>query len=247
MTTPTTLPDFDLAPLQGFDPAALDTTQPLPRFILVLATVFNDLKSAWYLVERVRDAGAVAAGKLAWRGQVAGMRGHLTRTIAGILHELMVYLDKHQDVLALPEFAQLLGKLDRPARAAWDEVAKVAASSYAGQTPVTSDAKLLLFIRNNLGFHYGGKRLAQGFREFFQDTSIELHERAVVSLGDSMEETRFYFADAAVEEGLTVATGLSTKDLDKRLSDIAANVNHALRFLVGTYISTSATLTPYPK
>jgi len=60
-----------------------------------------------------------------------------------------------------------------------------------------------------------------------------------------MEESRFYFADAAVEEALTVATGMTSTDLEKRLSAIASNVNHALRFIVSTYIGEVAKIAPY--
>jgi hypothetical protein len=89
------------------------------------------------------------------------------------------------------------------------------------------------------------KVLAKGYREFFADTSKPFHERAVVSDGDSMEATRFYFADAAMEQGMHSLTGLSAQSLHLRISDVSRNVNFALKFIVVAYIKKIATLSRY--
>lgn len=240
-----TLQDFDLAPLDGFDPAALDTSLPIGCFILLLAAVFNDLKAAWYIVERLRYAGPIADRHLVCRGQVAGMGIQTSRLIAGILHELMQQIAKHGDVVDSSEFRTLVARLPRPQRAAWNQVQQVARQQDGTLNVTSADAKLLLLIRNNFAFHYGAKAFAEGYRRFFADSTQAFGDRALLSDGESMEATRFYFADAAMEEGLRSLTRLSYKDLQRKLSVMSAKVNIALKFIVTRYIGDVAKVSRY--
>ena len=55
-------------------------------------------------------------------------------------------------------------------------------------------------IRNNIAFHYyQPKFLAGGYHEFFSKKDIPANQNAFISRGTSLQSTRFYFADAAVE------------------------------------------------
>jgi hypothetical protein len=58
----------------------------------------------------------------------------------------------------------------------------------------------LVKVRNNAVSHYyNPKALMQGYRRhFFEEPPAPYNEFAFASLGASLEETRFYFADAAV-------------------------------------------------
>jgi hypothetical protein len=236
-TAKATLPDFELAELRGFDPAAFDTNpkRSTARFILVLAAVFNDLKGAFYVVERLRAAKPIADQTLASRGQLAGMAMQNARVICGILHELMEAIREHKSIVESSEFQEIVARLPGAQRDAWTRVKRVALEEDK-TLPVTTDAGLLLFIRNKLGFHYDDKVLAKGYRDFFADASKPLHDAAIVSDGDRMETTRFYFADAAIEESLSSWTEVSAKQLPDRISNISRDVNMALKFIVMAYI-----------
>ena len=107
------------------------------------------------------------------------------------------------------------------------------------------DLQLLLRIRNDLAFHYSPKVLPRAYQATFADPTQRYRDRAVLSDGESMEATRFYFADAAMEEGLRVATGLDMATLQRTLSGITDHVNKALKFIVTRYIRESARLSPY--
>jgi hypothetical protein len=147
-------------------------------------------------------------------------------------------------VVESAEFKGLIGRLKGPPLTAWKRVEHIATgSSGHGSDP---DSMLLLLVRNNLAFHYGAKVLARGYASYFADRAQRFHEHAVVSDGENMEQTRFYFADAAIEQALCAATKIATLDeLQKRRSSIAEDVDFALKFLVMAHIREVAKLAPY--
>ena len=97
---------------------------------------------------------------------------------------------------------------------------------------------MLLLVRNNVAFHYSAKILARGYREHFADASRPHSNRALFSDGRAMEDTRFFFADAAAEQGLaspivTADEGLTkTETVLQRTAELAAQVNLALKPIV---------------
>ncbi len=192
------LPDFDLAEARGFDPSALDTRLPLVRFILVLAGAFNDMKGVIYAAARLREVAPTAQKKVSWTGQHGGMVIQTIRLLAGILHELMNVIDKETAVVDSSEFKAIVARLPSPQRRAWTQVARIARREDDAPTAASPDSHLLCLIRNNLVFHYGPKVIAKGYGEFFARPALKFRDKAVVSDGRNMEETRFYFADAAM-------------------------------------------------
>jgi hypothetical protein len=196
------LPDFELAELRGFDPKALDPNQPMGRFILLLAAIFNDLKGALYVVERLRAAAPLAKPNLAWLGQVVGMQIQNKRIVGGILHELMNAIEGNKGVVGSSEFVALVAGLKGPPRAAWTRVKRIALAE--DRTPNQSEAasQILHKIRNKVAFHYDTKIIAQGYQAFFADQTQQYRDKAILSDGDRMESTRFYFADGAMEASL---------------------------------------------
>jgi hypothetical protein len=195
------------------------------------------------VIERLRDGFSKAGTRLDWRGQLSGMVGQTARILAGILRELMDAIREHYDLVDSAEFARLLGRLPVASRTAWHRVRMTA----LGGVAPGSDADLLLLvkIRGALAFHYSEKALVKGYERFFvTERAEENHDRAVVSDGDRMEATRFYFADAAIEAGLHELTELNADQLQRRLTVLAQHTNNALKHIVIAYLSTKAKLAP---
>ena len=218
---------------------------PIARFILILAAVFNDLKGAWYVVERLRDAQPMVDKSHAWRGQHTGMGLQNVRLIAGILHELMNVIDKHREVVDSSDFQHIVALLPAGLRTAWRRVRRIALKEDRQPNATSADSQLLLRIRNNVAFHYDPTATAKSYAAFFARPTLPFRDKAVLSDGDSMEASRFYFADAMMEEGLRFATGLSNVDLQRKLSAISRDVNFALKFIVVRYITENAKLSRY--
>jgi hypothetical protein len=240
------LPHFELAPPMGIDPNSIDVDTELGAFVLVLANIYNDLKGLALASQLVVDARPTAETKLAVLGQVSGLQIQINRLGAGIIHELMEKIEEHQNLIETKEFGALIARIpNAAARRSWRGLCAVAVGSPApaGRDP---DRLMLVKLRNNVAFHYSTKALAKGYRRHFHRLpKVKYADRAVFSDGDSMEGTRFYFADAAAKEALPELTGLDDQTLIAKLGRFTQSVNFALKHIVVAYILRMAAPTPY--
>jgi hypothetical protein len=230
---PLPLPDFNLAPLQAIQPNTLlqSKADKVGTLMLALAAAYNDLKGADYCVYQLARMRAQAqADTLERRGQFAGMGQQVLRTIIGIMHEILVELNESRNEVATGEFQGYVTHLNAEYKADWQRVWDVATSADRVANRRDALSQILLKARN-LSFHYSRNALAAGYAEHFAaSAAATLSDRALVSIGASMEETLFYYADAAAVAGLTVVTGVSGEDLiSANLRGGSASESGALR------------------
>lgn len=188
-----------LAPLETFDPKAFIGDHGCPQsvcdFVLALALVYNDLKDldmALRMLEPHCPKDPLTPTPVL--GQFSGVCVHIRRVEVGTIKELLNLITDNKDIIASKEFAEFSKKLSKRARDAWKSVLDVAL-----QRP-TADSlgKLLLFVRNKVAFHYDRKEVARGYADaFVKDATNRV---PYISRGNSMVETRFYFAEAAAEK-----------------------------------------------
>jgi hypothetical protein len=229
--------DFHLAPLTAFPPQAL-TKARADTFIIALALCFNDLKGLLWYHDRL-DAGRDPSevGATPYNGQRSAMMLQAQRLLSGILFELLGLIKKagiDDRLLDDPEFVAALASIPSYARRDWKELVGVA------RTWDTKDPywKYLLRVRNDGAFHYSAnpRILAEGYhRHFFESPPNERNISAFMSLGDSMEETRFYFADAAAE-GFEVGLRKTTGGSFEQTIAHVKRANRALRSLIEAYV-----------
>jgi hypothetical protein len=157
---------------------------------------------------------------------------HLLRIMITCIHELFAVINSHQDVLAHPFFGLVIKQLDPESRRYWESLIAVAQDA----TPKDDFGHLLLRIRNKVMSHYDPKDIYTGYKRHFLHPK-RVHDRAFVSRGNSMNSSRFYFADAAVEGYLKELLGESEfQDLSIKLRDIVGSLNFALRGVVDRFI-----------
>jgi hypothetical protein len=188
-----------LAPLEKFDVSAFiadDTaTQGSCDFVLALAVVFNDIKDlvlAENLLLSVWPENATSATPEC--GSAAGLHLHFFRLLFGVLHELLNLIRQEAGAQANPMFRKVIRLLPKRQAKAW--AALVTASKIT--TSADPDVKYLLLARNKVAYHYERKAIGQGYRRAFASTN----ETTFVSRGSSIETSRFYFADRAVQSYL---------------------------------------------
>lgn len=80
------------------------------------------------------------------------------------------------------------------AREAWQALLDVS----IGRSASGPFAEPLIRIRNKVSFHYDCEEIYSGYEAHFFEGK-EVKEQAFVSRGKSMNESRFYFADAAAQ------------------------------------------------
>lgn len=211
--------DKKLAPKLDIAPEALVPRREesrLQQFFLSLAAVFNDFKGLLLLESTWGErfsANEAAAEEL---GEYNGVLVQLRKLQCGVLHELMGLLIEFQDLLEEPEVQRLLKRKPKHVKRQWRELIAIARGSVDGGS-AREFTKALVKIRNNVAFHYTQpKPLVAGFRKhFFELPASEQNEAAYASLGASMEQTRFYYADAAVQQALRILSS----ELGERFDD----------------------------
>jgi hypothetical protein len=161
--------------------------------ILSFALAFNDLKDVAMALRFLKAADPEVNPQISpQKGQHAGLGVHLMRIEAGIIKELMVLIEDNKTVIESAAFSKLTRKLSSGARNAWQTVLSVALQENT-DLPI---ARFLLMVRNKVAFHYDPKEISRGYSLAFLDGSDKF---PYISRGNSMPETRFYFADAAAE------------------------------------------------
>ncbi len=225
----TPCPDFDLAEFTPYDPAILrrDGDDPAGAFVLSLALAYNDLKSLQWMVQQLasgRPDDPTAVNP--YNGQFHGMQIYISRMTVGLVQEVLKAVETAatNGVLENQDFkdACLAAEKEFPSvRSKWDGLVKLSKGEHA---ELEGLSKFLIKVRNNVAYHYyQPKQLLKGYRRvFFEDEKAKHNESALASLGDNLETTRFYMADAAAGATLTdlVPDGRDQLEQTKKLVDI---------------------------
>jgi len=226
-----------LASLETFDPRAFSADSKCDQdtcdFVLSLAVAYNDLKNIAMALRFLSEVRPRDLSKPTSEiGQHAGLTLHLIRLEAGVIRELLILIEKDKNILNSPDFNRLKKKLSKKAREAWDAVLSIV-SERSTKHPL---GKLLLFVRNKVAFHYDPKEVAKGYALVFLQPSSD--RIPFVSRGTRMPETRFYFADAAVEKYLLMASDEATvREFVSGRSSLFNDVNLALYEIITKFVN----------
>jgi len=172
----------------------------LDDFFLVLAVIYNDLKGIAHLQKDFFDNHVhpeILNTPSAWRGEFNGTVMQLYKIQAGIINEFLHFIQSHEAIFVLPKFKTLLSQLPPERKGDWEEILSAASKKEAKGNL----GNKLMLIRHNVAYHYyrSDKAMRNAFLEFFKDNTIPGAEYAYYSLGKNLESSRFYYADAAVQ------------------------------------------------
>jgi len=226
-----------LARLESFDaslfaPCSNDEKE-LCGLVLSFAVAYNDLKDIAMALRFLKAVDPqVKLGISPERGQHAGLGIHLMRVEAGTIKELMVLIESNKGVISSAAFSGLIRKLSPRARSAWKAIVSIALQKSTDH-PM---GKFLLFIRNKVAFHYDPKEISRGYSVAFP--SDEADVIPYISRGNSMPETRFYFADKAVQEYFLAGVDQRTAaEFMSGRSQIFDDVNIALYEIITKFVN----------
>ena len=170
--------------------------------------------------------------KNAMWGTWAGTEWHLFRLMISAVHELFTLIQVHQDVLNHDFLLKVIKHLPQDSRKSWVSLTATA----SGATPKDDFGRMLLRIRNKTVFHYDPKEVFRGYKQFFLGPTRS-QDRAFISRGLSMEASRFYFADAAVEGYFREMVGKDElRALSEKIHHVIDSLNVALLGLVDRFI-----------
>ena len=222
---------------ETFDPAAFEGDENVPQrlcnLVLALALIYNDCKNTIYAVHLLKQCKPTGGYELnaVW-GTWSGTDWHLFRLMISAVHELFNLIQNHQDVLTHEFFIKVVKRLPPPSRKSWESLTAAA----SGATAKEEFGHMLLRIRNQIVFHYDPKGIFAGFkRELLSPTRLQ--DRAFISRGRSMDASRFYFADAAIQGYFREIVGTGeVGQLSAKILNIIDSLNFALLSLVDRFI-----------
>lgn len=240
---------IDLAPAERLDPKLLlrGESDQVGKLFLRLAQVFNDLKSLIATMFWMGERRPAESDPEHHRGEFNGHNAFVTRYVAGIIRELIGLIFKNEELIKGPEIAALTAELTGEHREAWKALTDIA---WAGDAELKLKGvyKALKAVRDKVAFHHDDlKVLADGYdRHFAKDPNDERFTRAWVSQGNTMQTTRYFYADAAAIGAVENATGMTQEEWDSLLTGdkrlpggedgLAPKVNMALHELIGLFV-----------
>lgn len=183
----------------------------LANFFLVLAVIYNDLKGITLFEKLIIDNYEQVLPTDEPSVHVGNFGGIFVQTrkiFISCLREFFEFLKENKKVLSEAEFKDILSKTNKDIEKRWNHLVDIALNNKSEDN--FDFTEYLIKVRNNVASHYyqSGKELRKSFcNYFYRKKKINRNELAYYSAGENMEETRFFYADATVEEYLRSATG----------------------------------------
>jgi hypothetical protein len=231
---------FPLAGLVGFDPAILFNEKELysaDELLIALALAYNDCKDLLHNWEVLQEFKPKHPGTniSPQYGQFCGMMAHCFRQQVGLLNELLDLLRRRKNVLAKPIFVETASRLKGKAHDGWLNLTAISGATEKYDPSLASVRKLIYHIRNKGAFHYDTDVLKSGFDAHFSKGGPE-SQRAYISYGKNLEESRFYFADAAIIAYHDKKMGKVAPNFQNLLANYLRDLHPALRGVIGEYL-----------
>jgi hypothetical protein len=220
-----------LALIFTFDSDAFRADAKVPQELcdamLALAVAFNDCRDLLLWMEGLLDEMPPRPPK--WNrlyGEHGGTTTHTFRLLAALVHEVGEVIRKNSKAFNEPLFRrEVLERLRPRSLAMWRRVTSLA----TGKTLNKPMDLLLELLRNKSTYHYDPKELRKAYERRFPSGTADRKKKPLVSLGDNVYGTRFYFADAAALE-------IIEEEANARgLMPLAPKMTEALRDLSMTF------------
>ena len=209
--------------LETFDPTAFIADENIPQevcnFVLALALAYNDVKDAteaWHRLKQHDPPGQFR--KQVDFGMQAGKKVHLVRYQVGLVNEICELIRRSERIISHSSLQFSIRQMSKKSRAAWYSLVDTA----TGKLRTGPLAQAVTRIRQKVIFHYDSAEIFNGYKRHFFDGTIA-KDQAYISRGNTMAESRFYFADAAAEGYLDIRSG------EGQATAIAENIIGAMR------------------
>ncbi|MBX3032732.1 MAG: hypothetical protein KF865_02330 [Bdellovibrionaceae bacterium] len=235
-------PDFNLAKLDSFPIAALsgkNGPEDHHSFVLAVSTAFNDLKDYYWVYQQLIDNRPSDLNKIdPRRGQWNGMGVFVVRKILATFYEFLELLEKKSQILEHQTIKNAVALMGPTSRAAWNRLTTMAIAKAKGlPNDQQSIYKVVMRVRHNITSHYyGTDNFSSGFKAYCQSR----HDAAVyASMGETMEGTRFFYADAACQQFLQKIHSDHSVTQEQVLKSVK-EMNEACRMFLESFLDVSS-------
>jgi hypothetical protein len=208
-------------------------------FFLVLGLIYNDLKDLIFFwdsfIKTYRQPGCDGPEPASVHlGQYGGIQNHLNRLTISFISEFLIFLDKTRPIRNSPSFLLFEKKLPDYIKQDWFNILR-ALDDKGNDGFLQKIAR----IRNNVSFHYDQSltQLRTGFvKKFYDSPKDDYNKKAFYLLGGSMETTRFFYCDGAVEEYLKEHMKTSSDNYYKDIRILVEKTNSTIMFMMDVYL-----------
>lgn len=205
-----------------------DYPEELCNVILFFALVYNDLKFIQVNISMLNESMDLAKEKpRRILGEIGGFYLYIHRLNVGLIFALQEKIKENKDVFHSFLFKSILKKLDKKNLRSWNNLYE---SSLSDQLKNASNP--FFMIRNKTIFHYDLKEIMSGYKQKFSND-----QKPCVSFGKTMRQTRFYFADAAVEGYFLKKSGGDINSLFKKIATVNQDLVLTLGEMTNLFIS----------
>lgn len=226
-----------LATLQYFDPKAFQADSTVSKdvcgFVLSLALIYNDIKNIQLFMEILKKSKptGIFEERKDW-GEYNALLNFLDRVTIGSLHELFRLIKNNKGVLEDKIFKEIIKSINKDAKKSWQALVDTSFKKISDNKL----AKDLMFIRNKVSFHYDPKAIIKGYEHFYKN--IKEMDKAYISRGKNMLETRFYFADAAAESYMQSLYGIADMSLFfKSIGNNLKKLDKTIWYIINNFIA----------
>lgn len=209
----------------------------LDDFFLSLALIFNDLKGIILFQDLLNKTYQAPGPEINEHdGEFGGLNMQIVRILSGLINEFLVLL-KENSIIDSESFQKRLSHLKPEDQKLWNELIAVSKARKIKDNPTIY---ALMMIRGNITFHYenAGKNLRQGYitRFYKKKRSKALKNLAAYySLEDSLEATRFYYADAAAEEYMMIISS-GWNNYMRDINQLVRAIHRSIYFIMKEYL-----------
>lgn len=199
---------------------------------MTIGCIYNDLKDLNLIYLDIVNKSELPDFKVdPYTGEYAGLKNHLLRLIISTLFEALEFLEKNRELMDYDNFKKLLASAPWQIREIWQELREATLDKNAKGSKFK---KLLCQIRANVTYHYfqSANVLRNSYIEFFTSRSKnKLNDYAYYSAGENMQTTRFYYADAAIDEYLS-SIYVKSENFEKELLNLMDKLHVVFRYIL---------------
>jgi hypothetical protein len=218
-----------------------DESNDFDNFFLVLGLIYNDLKDLIFfldLINKTYDRPTMDGTEepSVHLDEWGGIQNHMNRLMISFMSEFLSFLDKNKKVMGTIRFQLLEKSLPKNIKNDWFKIVQV-----TGDEKENNFILNMKKIRNKVSFHFdlSLKELRTGFiNKFYIAPKDKYNKEAFYSLGGSMETSRFFYCDGAVEEYLKEHMKASSEEnYFKNIRDLVERTNMVILFMMKEYIN----------
>lgn len=235
---------FPLANLSYFKSEALNSNSDgADQFIITIALIYNDIKGLllfWEIIEEFEKSHKTENKICGKTGQFVGLKTQVYKYILSSINEISVLFVEQKDLIQSDKFEVILKSIPQDAKAAWTKLCKFCFNDDQADEDLKKVRLAIVKIRSNGSFHYNQvKALFNAYKETFQDKKEQPLGRAYLSIGNGIEDSRFYFADAAMSKYVSETLKACGPNQEKIIKEFLRSSHHAIAFVVREYLKSN--------